>query len=108
MMTTKEVFSELKTRLEAKGAQQLSNSQGIYQFNLTGDDAANYHVRVTESTAEVEEGTASDAGVTITMTAEDFKALAQGSLNPMSAFMSGKLSVAGDMSMALKLQTLIS
>jgi len=107
-MTTAEVFAELKIRLEAKGAQQLSSSQGIYQFNLTGDDAANYHVSVGESTAEVAEGTSDNAGVTITMTAEDFKALAQGALNPMSAFMSGKLSVAGDMSMALKLQTLIS
>ncbi|NMP20841.1 SCP2 sterol-binding domain-containing protein [Sulfobacillus harzensis] len=107
-MTTAEVFSELKTRLEAKGAQQLANSRGVYQFNLTGNDAASYYVSVSDQGAEVTEGQAANAGVTITMTADDFKALAQGSLNPMSAFMSGKLSVAGDMSMALKLQTLIS
>ncbi|MCL5116732.1 MAG: SCP2 sterol-binding domain-containing protein [Firmicutes bacterium] len=107
-MTTAEVFAELKTRLEAKGAQALANSRGVYQFNLTGDDAAAYFVAVTDTTAEVTEGTSENAGVTITMAAADFKALAQGALNPMSAFMSGKLSVAGDMSMALKLQTLIS
>lgn len=106
-MTTKEVFDELKNRLAAKGG-QLSNSQGIYQFNLTGDDAANYFVAVEASGVEVKEGTADNAGVTITMAASDFKDLAAGSLNPMSAFMSGKLSVAGDMSMALKLQTLIA
>lgn len=107
-MTTAEVFAELKTRLEAKGAQQLANSRGVYQFNLTGEDAANYYVSVDESGASVAEGAAANAGVTITMAATDFKALAQGALNPMSAFMSGKLSVTGDMSMALKLQTLIS
>ncbi len=107
-MTTKDMFSELKSRLEAKGAHQLANSKGVYQFILTGEDAANYAVSVTDQGAEVTEGQAENAGVTITMTADDFKALAQGSLNPMSAFMSGKLSVTGDMSMALKLQTLIS
>lgn len=107
-MTTKDVFTELKSRLAAKGAQQLANSKGVYQFILTGDDAANYSVSVTDQGAEVTEGQADNAGVTITMTADDFKSLAQGSLNPMSAFMSGKLSVTGDMSMALKLQTLIA
>jgi putative sterol carrier protein len=107
-MTTREVFENLKTRLEAKGAAQLQHSQGIYQFNLNGDDGANYYLAVTDKGAEVVEGTNESAGVTITMDASDFKALADGSLNPMSAFMSGKLSVAGDMSLALKLQTLIS
>lgn len=107
-MTTAEVFAELKTRLAAKSADQLANSRGVYQFNLTGDDAADYSVTVAENGVDVSEGTAENAGVTITMQAADFKSLAAGTLNPMSAFMSGKLSVAGDMSMALKLQTLIS
>ena len=106
-MTTAEVFAELQSRLTAKGA-RLDNSQGVYQFNLTGEDAGNWYVSVGEGTVAVVEGSADAAGVTITMQAADFKALAAGSLNPMSAFMSGKLSVAGDMSMALKLQTLIA
>lgn len=106
-MTTAEVFQELKTRLAGKQT-QLADSQGTYQFNLTGEDAAYYFISVMDTGAEVGEGTAPNAGVTITMSASDFKDLAQGALNPMSAFMSGKLSVAGDMSLALKLQTLIS
>ncbi len=107
-MTTKEVFEELKGRLEGKGSAQLANSRGVYQFALTGEDAASYYVAVGDDGVTVAEGTTENAGVTITMAASDFKALAQGALNPMSAFMSGKLSVAGDMSMALKLQSLIS
>ncbi|AEJ39815.1 Sterol-binding domain protein [Sulfobacillus acidophilus TPY] len=107
-MTTEEVFHELKNRLAGKTPDQLANSQGTYQFNLSGDDGAQYYVTVTPSGATVEAGTAPAPGVTISMTAADFKALAGGQLNPMSAFMSGKLSVAGDMGLALKLQTLIS
>ncbi|WP_053958817.1 SCP2 sterol-binding domain-containing protein [Sulfobacillus thermosulfidooxidans] len=107
-MTTKEVFDQLQDRLTQKTNTQLASSTGVYQFILTGDDAGEYCVRVNADGARVEPGKANDAGVTITMAAQDFKDLAEGKLNPMSAFMSGKLSVTGDMSMALKLQTLIS
>ncbi|AUW93786.1 MAG: sterol-binding protein [Sulfobacillus thermosulfidooxidans] len=107
-MTTQEVFEELKGRLAQKPAAQLAGSQGTYQFVLTGDDGAEYFVVVGADGAKVESGKADNAGVTITMSASDFKDLASGKLNPMTAFMGGKLSVGGDMSMALKLQTLIS
>ncbi len=106
-MTTSEVFSQLKSRLESKVA-QLSNSQGVYQFNLTGEDSGTYFISIADGVLQAQAGTAANAGVTITMQAADFKALAEGSLNPMTAFMSGKLSVAGDMNLALKLQTLIA
>lgn len=106
-MTTQEVFSEMKNRLSSKPAAELANFQGVYQFTLTGDDAAQYHVTVSQDGAEIVPGAAPDPGVTITMNAEDFKSLVQGQLNPMTAFMSGKLTVAGDMSLALKLQSLI-
>jgi putative sterol carrier protein len=107
-MTTNEVFEDLKIRLNKKDAAQLAGSQGVYQFLLTGEDAAEYFVKVAADGIQVDAGKAPDAGVTITMTASDFKDLAAGTLNPMTAFMGGKLSVGGDMSMALKLQTLIS
>ncbi len=107
-MTTHEVFRELGDRLAAKPASSLANAHGTYQFLLTGDDAANYCVAVTADGATVVEGQSDQAGVSISMTADNFKELAAGRLNPMSAFMGGKLTVTGDMSMALKLQTLIS
>ncbi|MEL6573446.1 MAG: SCP2 sterol-binding domain-containing protein [Pseudomonadota bacterium] len=44
-----------------------------------------------------------DADVTMSATTETFKAILDGELNPTSAFMTGKLSVDGDMGMAMKL-----
>lgn len=49
-----------------------------------------------------------DADCTITLAKDDFIALAKGELDPMGAFMSGKLKVAGDMSVAMGLQSLFS
>ncbi len=48
------------------------------------------------------------ADATVSVDFDDFLKLAQGALDPMMAFMSGKLKVAGDMSVAMKLQSLLS
>ena len=49
-----------------------------------------------------------EADCTISVSKEDFISLAEGNLDPMMAFMSGKLKVAGDMSVAMGLQTIFS
>jgi putative sterol carrier protein len=107
-MTTKELVESLKARLNEKGADQLAQSVGVYQFHLTGEDGADYTLTVEASGARIEAGSVEHPGVTVTMTAADFKALAAGELNPMNAFMSGKLTVAGSMGLAMKLSNLIA
>ncbi|MEM8979591.1 MAG: SCP2 sterol-binding domain-containing protein [Pseudomonadota bacterium] len=44
-----------------------------------------------------------DADVTLTADTETFKSILDGELNPTAAFMTGKLTVDGDMGMAMKL-----
>ncbi len=44
-----------------------------------------------------------EADCTIKIALEDFESMLAGELNPTTAFMSGKLSVDGDMSVAMKL-----
>lgn len=48
-----------------------------------------------------------DADSTVKVSWDDWQALASGSLNPMTAFMSGKLKVEGDMSVAMQLQSVL-
>ena len=48
------------------------------------------------------------ADATVSVAFDDFVKLAQGALDPMMAYMSGKIKVAGDMSVAMKLQSLLS
>jgi alkylation response protein AidB-like acyl-CoA dehydrogenase/putative sterol carrier protein len=58
--------------------------------------------------ANVVSGDNTDADCTVTVTEETLLALMKGELNPMGAFMGGKIKVKGDMSVAMKLQSLFS
>lgn len=49
-----------------------------------------------------------EADCTVSVSFNDLKALMAGDLNPMSAFMFGKIKVSGDMGVAMKLQSLFS
>jgi len=51
---------------------------------------------------------ADPADVTLTATAEVFEDILAGTQNPTSAFMSGKLSVEGDMGLAMRLAGVLS
>lgn len=48
-----------------------------------------------------------EADTTITMTLDDFKEMAAGDLDPTTAFMMGKIKVSGDMTVAMKLSSVI-
>ncbi|MEO1238182.1 MAG: SCP2 sterol-binding domain-containing protein [Pseudomonadota bacterium] len=48
-----------------------------------------------------------EAEVTLTATADVFQSILAGELNPTSAFMSGQLSVDGDMSAAMRLGSVL-
>ncbi len=47
-----------------------------------------------------------DADCTVNVTSENFERLLTGDLNPMTAFMTGKIKIDGDMGVAMKLQNL--
>ncbi|RLB54015.1 MAG: sterol-binding protein [Deltaproteobacteria bacterium] len=102
-MTPKEIFEQkLPEQLKAKG-DEVTKVGAIYQFNITGDNGGNWWVDTTKSGGEVGEGDNADAKCTITMADSDFIDMVDGKLNGQMAFMTGKLKIKGDMSLAMKL-----
>ena len=49
-----------------------------------------------------------NADCTVAVSMKDLEAIIKGSLNPMTAFFTGKIKVAGDMSVAMKLPSFLS
>lgn len=106
-MTVSEVFEKIKAKVAADPA-RVANLKASYQFELTGEGGGTYHASFDNGAHQLGEGALPTPGCTITMAAADFLAMVQGKLNPMAAFMAGKLKVKGDMGMAMKLQQLLS
>jgi len=78
------------------------NVSAAVQFNLTGEGGGTWAAKIENGKCEVAQGATEAPTATVTAVAADYLALVRGELNPMSAFMSGKLRVAGDMSLMMK------
>jgi len=97
--SVKGFFEGLPAKLNAK-PEKLSGLECVYQFRV-GDSA--YRVAVKDGKATVEQGEAASPNCTVTMAEGDFLDMVAGKLNGQMAFLTGKLKVAGDMGLALKL-----
>jgi putative sterol carrier protein len=99
----KEIFAAMPANVNADAAKGMNS---VIQFNLTGDGGGNYYVEIKDGTANVKEGSHASPNMTMTLAASDYVDLITGKLNGQMAFMSGKLKIAGDMGLAMKMQTL--
>ncbi len=107
MASFQDLVGNLRTKLGSADPDKIKGMNAVYQFDLSGDNGGVFHVKVADGATEVVEGASDSANITITMAADDFDSLLEGKLNATSAFMAGKLKVKGDMSLAMKLQSLL-
>ncbi|XP_043941388.1 sterol carrier protein 2 [Protopterus annectens] len=103
------VFKEIEKRLQQEGPQFVKKIGGVFAFKVKdgpGGEEAMWTVDVKNGSGSVYASGDKVADCTITMSDEDFLALMTGKLNPQTAFFQGKLKIAGNMAMAMKLQNL--
>ena len=104
-MSTADLFSTMPSRFQADKA--TDTTMGIL-FDLSGPDGGQWYVDIANGQLGVTEGAPTAApSATIHMTSEDFQAMSSGSLNPMMAFMTGKVKVEGDLNSVMKFQQLV-
>lgn len=80
-----------------------------FQFHISTNSGqtSSYYVDLTLNSGECGVGEAKQPDVSLSMSEQDLIALFQGSLQPFSAYSSGRLRVQGDLNTAVKLETLI-
>ena len=98
-----EIFNQMPAQLNADAAKGMNS---VIQFNLTGDGGGEWHVAIADGKANVGKGAHGSPNMTMTMAASDYVDMITGKLNGQMAFMSGKLKIAGDMGLAMKMQSL--
>lgn len=78
----------------------------VFQFHITGGQAGDWNVAVSDGTCTVTEGVHASPTVSLTMADEDWLAMCNGTLDGMTAFMSGKLKADGDIMAAQRIPSL--
>jgi len=82
--------------------QQMQTLDGVIRMVVAGGDAGDWSVSFKLGPGEIPE----EATTTITITAADADAMASGELDPMQAFMAGRIQVAGDMALMMQMQAI--
>ncbi len=80
--------------------EQLRTLDGVIRMVVAGGEGGDWSVDFKLGPGALPE----EPTTTVTVQAEDAEAMAQGQLDPMQAFMSGKIQVAGDMALMMQMQ----
>lgn len=104
-MSVADIFSNMPGRFQADKA--AGTNMGIL-FDLSGENGGQWFVNIADGRLDVTQGAPAAApSATVKMTADDFAAMSSGSMNPMMAFMTGKIKVDGDLNSVMKFQSMV-
>ena len=99
--TVEGFFSELSENFDASKA---AGIDATFQFDISGDNGGQWYVKLADGQAEVAKGEAEDPSLTMSATDENWQKIVSGELSGQTAFLTGRLKIRGDMSLAMKLQ----
>ena len=87
-------------------AERSNGIETAIQVHLTGDNGGDYGIVIKDQTCHANPGILATATLKLEAAAQDILDMYEGKLDPMKAFMQGKLRIIGDKAMALKLTTM--
>jgi putative sterol carrier protein len=87
-------------------ADKAGDMNATVQFDLAGEGGGQWYATINQGACTVTEGATANPQATIRMAASDYVDMTTGKLNPMTAFMTGKVKVEGDLATVMKFQTL--
>jgi len=99
--TVKQIITEMGSRIGAN-----SGLGGTLKFDFGEPGSVLIDGKSTPNT--VSDGEGKSADTTISVKLEDFEKMAKGELDGTAAFMQGKLRVAGDMGLAMKIGSVLA
>jgi len=103
MKSARDIIHRISAKLLASPG-SAAEINGTYKFVIEGEGGGTWVFKCADPVGVSEvTGQTAEADCTLTLKASDFVDIAERKLNPQVAFLSGKLQVAGDPSLALKL-----
>ena len=106
-MTYQELVSKLKDTYQEKDASKISEHLAI-QFNIQGEAEGALYLEITNGQLHIEPYEYYDRDILVTTSAASLLALAEGSLDILEAYQSGKISAEGNLAKALLLNEIVT
>ncbi len=75
----------------------------VIQFKFTGAEAGEWYAVIKDGKVDVSKGEHASPKMTLTADSSDYVKIFTGEIDGMQAFMQGKLKLAGDLNLAMKL-----
>lgn len=97
-MTVDETFEMMSRVFDPAAATGMTKT---LQWSITGDEAGVWAFRIIDGEGVLVPGGVETPDIIFTAVDKDWLAIAEGQLDTVSAFMAGKLTVAGDMELAM-------
>ena len=92
---------------EKAGSINVPGPDASYQVHLNGEGGGDFYAKIQGGKVVAAKGSISNAGLTVTTSVSDFKALMERRADPMSLFFSGRIKVEGDVGLAFRLRDLL-
>jgi len=103
--TTEQVWQSIEDKL-TNNKEPYSDMKGTYEIQIT-DENVTYQLSFRDGNFSLKKDGSDKPDSTLKMKNGVFRKFLAGNLNSMTAFMTGKLKVDGNISMALKLESLL-
>lgn len=98
-MNIAELFEMMAARFNTGAAVGVTKT---FQWNITGEEAGKWAFRISDGEGQLIPGGVEKPDVAFTLDAKDWIAIDEGRLDAMKAFLTGKLKVAGDKMLAIR------
>jgi putative sterol carrier protein len=103
LTSVKEIFEKMPQVFNAAAAGGMNS---VFQFHISGAEGGDWHVIIKDGACSVSQGVYDNPTVALTMADADWIAMCNGTLNGMTAFMTGKLKAKGDIMAAQRIPSL--
>ncbi len=102
-MKPQDLFAKMPAAFDPSRAEGVN---ATVQIDLTGENGGTWVVNIAAGKVNVTQTPVDNPTLTLTMDATDYTDMVTGKLNPMNAFMGGKIKLQGDMGLAMKFQSM--
>jgi putative sterol carrier protein len=103
MMTVAETFENMQAYFNSSAAAGLNKT---IQVDLSGDEGGKWAIKIANQMCELIPGGVDEPDLTLIMSDQNWLAIVERRLDPMNAFVTGKIKATGDLPLAMRVPNL--